>query len=345
VGKGKLSKFEEMKTFENVFQPSLEEIFNKDFHLKNSWKQEHFGNENSIVLELGCGKGEYSVGLAAKFPERNFIGVDIKGARIWTGAKQALSREIPNVAFIRTRIEFINSFFGPEEVDEIWLTFPDPQLKKRRNKKRLTAPRFLNSYRAFLRAGGIIHLKTDNAILYNYTLDLIRENNLPVEFATADLYGDKQDDIVHGIRTYYENQFIEEGSNIHYLRFRLPSDKIIIEPEIEDSPSEMDFFSRVYQVVRLIPPGRVSTYGAIARYLGSPQSARMVGWAMNSSHAREDYVPAHRVLNRNGMLTGKHHFGGSRVMEELLESEGIEVVEDHVVDFSAVLWDPNTELI
>jgi tRNA (guanine-N7-)-methyltransferase len=234
VGKGKLSKFEEMKTFKNVFQPSLDEIFNKDFHLKNSWKQEHFGNENPIVLELGCGKGEYSVGLASKFPDRNFIGVDIKGARIWTGARQALSQEIPNVAFIRARIEFITSFFGPGEVDEIWLTFPDPQLKKRRNKKRLTASRFLNSYREFLADGGIIHLKTDNAELYKYTLDLLRGNNLQEEIATADLYGDKQDELVHGIKTYYENQFIEIGLNIHYLRFRLPADKIITEPEIED---------------------------------------------------------------------------------------------------------------
>lgn len=366
MGKGKLSKFEEMKTYSNVFQPPVAEVFRKDFSLKNDWNRAHFRNDHPLILELGCGKGEYTVGLAKKIPHKNFIGIDIKGARIYTGARQALKEQIVNVAFIRTRIEFINSFFAKDEVDEIWITFPDPQLKRRRNKKRLTASKFLNAYREFLRNGGIVHLKTDNAVLYHYTLSLVKENDLPLIFATEDLYGSKQHDVVHGIRTFYENQFIEAGLNIHYLQFRLLRDREIIEPAFQEEPgnsfdhenswepgimevgdkgAEVDFFARVYQVVRLIPSGRLSTYGAIARYIGSPQSARMVGWAMNNSHTQAEFVPAHRVLNRNGMLTGKHHFGGPKVMEELLESEGIRVIEDSAVDFQTLLWDPNTELI
>lgn len=229
MGKGKIRKFEEMKTFNNVFQPSFEEVFGKDYLLKNKWAGEYFKNDHPIILELGCGKGEYTLGLAGIFPEKNFIGIDIKGARIWTGARQAHREKILNVAFIRTRIEFINSFFGENEVDEIWLTFPDPQLKKRRNKKRLTAAFFLNSYRDFLKDPGLIHLKTDNAVLYQYTLDLVKVNALPLVFATDDLYGSSQSEMVYGIRTNYEQQFIEEGLNIHYLKFELPRDKIITE--------------------------------------------------------------------------------------------------------------------
>jgi tRNA (guanine-N7-)-methyltransferase len=232
VGKGKISKFEEMETFDNVFQPSFEEVFKKNFKLKGRWAGEHFGNDHPIVLELGCGKGEYTVGLAEIYPDINFIGIDIKGARIWKGARKAHRESIPNVAFIRTRIEFISSFFGKNEVDEIWLTFPDPQLKKRRNKKRLTAPRFLNSYREFLKDGGIIHLKTDNAVLYNYTLNLARENELPVLVATEDLYG-TQKDLACGIRTFYEEQYIEDGLNIHYLKFKLTGDRHIVESGIK----------------------------------------------------------------------------------------------------------------
>jgi tRNA (guanine-N7-)-methyltransferase len=231
VGKGKLSKFEEMKTFDNVFQPTTEQVFQKDFGLKGRWASRHFRNGHPIILELGCGKGEYSVGLAERFPGINFIGMDIKGARIWTGARKAYLEKIPNVAFIRTRIEFVTSFFGPDEVDEIWLTFPDPQLKKRRNKKRLTAARFLNLYRKFLKDNGIIHLKTDNAVLYEYTLEMARLNQLSVEYATDDLYGSKYPELVHGIRTFYEEQYIEQGLNIHYLQFRLPSGKDIMEQE------------------------------------------------------------------------------------------------------------------
>ncbi len=220
-----------MKTFDNVFQPATEQVFQKDFGLKGQWASRHFRNKHPIILELGCGKGEYTIGLAERFPNINFIGIDIKGARIWTGARKAYLEKIPNVAFIRTRIEFVTSFFSPDEVDEIWLTFPDPQLKKRRNKKRLTAARFLNLYRQFLRDNGIIHLKTDNAVLYEYTLELARLNHLIVEYATENLYGSKNTELVHGIRTFYEEQFIEQGLNIHYLQFRLPSGKNIMEQE------------------------------------------------------------------------------------------------------------------
>jgi tRNA (guanine-N7-)-methyltransferase len=230
VGKGKLSKFEEMKTFDNVFQPPFEEVFQKDFELKGKWSREHFKNGHPIILELGCGKGEYTLGLARRFPEINFIGIDIKGARIWTGAKKAHLEKINNAAFIRTRIEFVESFFGPDEVSEIWLTFPDPQLKKRRNKKRLTSARYLNSYRKFLKDNGLVHLKTDNPVLYGYTLELVRHNGLPVGYATDDLYGSEDPDLVYGIQTFYEQQFIAEGWKIHYLQFRLSHEKDILEP-------------------------------------------------------------------------------------------------------------------
>ena len=235
MGKGKLSKFDELKTFSNVFEPAFEEVFDKDFRFKGKWGSEHFFNNNPLILELGCGKGEYTVGLAGLFPGKNFIGFDIKGARIWTGARQAIMENIPNVAFVRARIEFIKSFFGRNEVDEIWLTFPDPQLKRRRNKKRLTASLFLNSYREFLKDGGIVHLKTDSAVLYNYTLEMVKKNELPLVFATEDLYGSEPADVVYGIRTFYESQFVEAGLNIHYLKFRLPADKVITEPYFGDN--------------------------------------------------------------------------------------------------------------
>ena len=327
-----------METFKNVLQPPFEEIFRGDFYLKNNWAGEYFANDHPVVLELGCGKGEYTLGLARIHPHKNFIGVDVKGARIWTGAKQALEEGLANVAFIRTRIEFIGSLFGRDEVEEIWLTFPDPQQKKRRIKKRLTASCFLNKYRNFLQDGGRIHLKTDNAILYNYTINMVKYNDLPLLYATQDLYGDHEEKVAFGIQTFYEKQFVTENLPIHYLQFRLPSNKLIREPD-------EDFYTRVFRLVRLIPTGRVTTYGAIARFLGSPQSARMVGWAMNNSHTQEDYVPAHRVVNRTGQLTGKHHFGGPLVMQELLESEGIRIVDDQIVNFSRLLWDPSKELI
>ena len=196
--------------------------------------------------------------------------------------------------------------------------------------------RFLNNYANFLARDGIIHLKTDNSVLHHYTRELVSYNQLPLEYSTEDLHGSQ--DVAFGIQTYYEKQFVEQGLPIHYLKFRLPGGKIIRE-------ADEDFFMQVYQLVRLIPAGRVTTYGAIAKHLGSPQSARMVGWAMNNSHAQPEYVPAHRVVNRVGQLSGKHHFGGPRVMQELLESEGIRVEDDQILDFSRLLWDPSKDLI
>jgi tRNA (guanine-N7-)-methyltransferase len=228
--KRKLQRFAEMETFANVIQPEFDDVFGKDYHLKGWWKRTQFHNENPIVLELGCGKGEYTTGLGKRYPEKNFIGVDIKGSRIWRGARTALGEQLGNVMFLRTRIELIGSFFGQDEVDEIWLTFPDPQLKKPR--KRLTSSRFLNSYRSFLKNNGRINLKTDNAVLYRYTLDLIDKNEMLLRFYTDDLYHSGQVDEMPDIRTFYEQQFLDQGMKIHYLCFELPHDKTIEEPAV-----------------------------------------------------------------------------------------------------------------
>jgi tRNA (guanine-N7-)-methyltransferase len=220
VGKGKLGKFAEMKTFQNVFQPAFEEIFHKDFRLKTLWHT-YFGNDNPIILELGCGKGEYTTGLAAAFPSKNFIGVDIKGSRMWTGARTALQDKLINAAFIRTRIEFINYFFGKDEIQEIWLTFPDPQLKRRRQKKRLTSAGFLNLYRTFLVNNGLIHLKTDNPVLYEYTRSLVSLNGLELVQSTNDLYGNSGMMDLLSIKTHYEELYLSMNRKIYYLSFRL----------------------------------------------------------------------------------------------------------------------------
>jgi len=229
VGKNKLSRFKELEQLDRVFQPPFEDIFGRDYYLKGNWKKQVFNNDNPLILELGCGKGEYTTGLAEQDPLKNFIGVDIKGARLWKGAKYANETNLLNVAFLRTRIEFIHSFFGTEEVDEIWLTFPDPQIKKRRNKKRLTSPRFLNAYRSFLKDKGIIHLKTDSEEMFHYTVDLVEFNKLEVISKTEDLYRSGNPDSFLSIRTFYESQYIAEGKNINYLAFKLPSQRNIIE--------------------------------------------------------------------------------------------------------------------
>ena len=224
-----------METFQHVFQPTFEEIFRKDYKLKGKWAEEVFQSSNKITLELGCGKGEYTVSLARQFPERNFIGIDIKGARIWLGAKIALDEGLKNVGFIRTRIELIESFFALEEVEEIWITFPDPQLKKRRNKKRLTGARFLNHYRTFLMDNGIVNLKTDNDVLYEYTMEMVKLNGLEIVAATTDVYNSEYISDVLSVKTFYENQFLTEGSNINYIAFKLPKDKTIVElPDEEE---------------------------------------------------------------------------------------------------------------
>jgi tRNA (guanine-N7-)-methyltransferase len=232
VGKNKLAKFADMDNFSNVVQPSFEDAFHDNFKYKGNWSG-YFGNDNPITLELGCGKGEYTVALAEEHPGGNYIGIDIKGARIWRGAKTALEKKLQNVAFVRTRVDFIPSIFGPGEVDEIWITFPDPQLKKSRTKKRLTSPRFLNAYKALLKKDGIVHLKTDNQVLHEYTADLLTYNNCKILARTNDLYHSDLEKETRGIRTFYENMFLEEGLPITYLKFQLNDGK-----KIEEKPGE-----------------------------------------------------------------------------------------------------------
>ena len=235
MGKGKLAKFAEMETFNNVFQYPYSVIDNVPFEMKGKWREEFFKNDNPIVLELGCGKGEYAVGMARMFPNINFIGVDIKGARMWTGAKAAIEEGLPNVAFLRTNIEIIDRFFADGEVQEIWLTFSDPQMKNER--KRLTSTYFMERYRRFLVDGGLIHLKTDSNFLFTYTKEMVKENKLEVEMCTDDLYHatdlDEGTKSILGIRTYYESMWLERGLNIKYIKFKLPKEGTLTEPDIE----------------------------------------------------------------------------------------------------------------
>ncbi len=221
MGKDKLRRFAENLTFKNFVQPEFEEIFHRDHPLKGHWHSDFFHNDSPIVLELGCGRGEYTVALAARYPDRNFIGVDIKGARMWRGAKTATENEMPNVGFLRTRIEFIESFFAENEVDELWITFPDPQLRKNRIKKRLTAPLFLGCYSRFLKPDGAVNLKTDSQHLHLYTRAVAECNGLPVEVCDNDIYGHGTADEVLSIKTAYETRFLAEGLPITYLRFGL----------------------------------------------------------------------------------------------------------------------------
>ena len=233
MGKNKLARFKELEAFDRVFQPPFEEFFGKDYPLKGKWAREVFGNDRPVVLELGCGKGEYTVGLSREEPGKNFIGVDSKGARIWRGARTAHLEQIPNVAFLRTRIDFIESFFAGNEVSEIWITFPDPQERKRRQKKRLTGAVFLNKYLRMLADGGTIHLKTDNMPLYRDTLELLHYNNLPVTLNTEDLYATGWKIEATVIQTFYEKRFLSEGAKIKYIQFRLQPGK-----EIQPLPEE-----------------------------------------------------------------------------------------------------------
>jgi tRNA (guanine-N7-)-methyltransferase len=227
VGKNKLARWTEFGSYDNVIQPEIGEVSGKDHPKKGLWKKEIFRNENPVVLELGCGKGEYTVGLATRFPEKNYIGVDIKGARMWRGAKTANEQKLSNVAFLRTRIEFIASFFSENEVDEIWITFPDPHPGGRNSNKRLTSPWFLNSYRKFLKNKGIVHLKTDNTELYDYTKKVITENKLGIIISTDDLYSENLSDDILSIKTHYEKIFLNEGLKINYISFNLDKEKII----------------------------------------------------------------------------------------------------------------------
>lgn len=235
MGKGKLEKFAEMETFKNVFQYPFSVLENVPFDMKGHWCEDYFKNNHPIVLELGCGKGEYTVGLARLFPDVNFIGVDIKGARMWTGAKQALAEGLDNVAFLRTNIEMIDRFFAPDEVREIWLTFSDPQMKNAR--KRLSSTYFMNRYRRFLVDGGVVHLKTDSNFLFTYTSLMVEKNQLPLLQKTADLYHtadvDEATRRILSIQTYYESMWMERGLNIKYIKFRLPREGQLEEPDVE----------------------------------------------------------------------------------------------------------------
>ena len=253
MGKGKLAKFADMETYENVFQYPYSVVEHVPFDMRGHWCEQYFHNDNPIVLELGCGKGEYTVELAKLYPDRNFIGVDIKGARMWTGATQALNEGLKNVAFLRTNIEVIDRFFSENEVSEIWLTFSDPQMKNPR--KRLTSTWFLNRYRKFLIDGGVIHLKTDSNFLFTYTTYLVEKNQLPVQERTDDLYGMAEANsstkdrsvalhsslfTLHSslkeaasIQTYYESMWIARGLNIKYLKWQLPQAGLLEEPDVE----------------------------------------------------------------------------------------------------------------
>ena len=242
MGHGKLKKFAENETFRCLLQPDASAILNKepgskelrlnDHAIKGRWGQEMFGNDHPIVLELGCGKGDYTIALARRHPEINYIGVDIKGARLWKGAKTATEEQMPNVAFLRTRIEFIDAFFGPGEVSEIWLTFSDPQLRGSEN-ARLSSPLFLERYRHFLVPGGIIHLKTDSRYLYEYTKAVCQANDLQIFLSGTDIYRAGLDQVhplfgpgptldvmaVFQVQTFYESMFLEMGFPITYMAF------------------------------------------------------------------------------------------------------------------------------
>ena len=221
MAKNKLKRFADMATYPNVMAPKFDEVFRTDFRLKGQWADGVFGNVRPLVLELGCGKGEYTVALARKYPEKNFIGVDIKGARMWVGATDALQNNLSNVVFLRTRIEFITSCFASGEVSEIWITFPDPQPQQSRENKRLTSGRFLRSYREIMKPNGIIHLKTDSESLFEYTRNVIKFNNLQVITNTDDLYKYGCIDDILSVQTYYEKKFMEKGFSIKYLKFQI----------------------------------------------------------------------------------------------------------------------------
>jgi len=218
VAKRKLQKFAELDTFPNVIQPKFNFI-EKDFELKGHWNKNFFKNSKPLVLELGCGKGEYTLGLAKKNSEKNFIGIDIKGARIWRGGKTAIDEKITNVGFLRIQIEWIEKYFAENEVDEIWITFPDPQPKK--EKKRLTSPIFLEKYRKFLKPNAIIHLKTDHLLLFDYTIETIEKFKHNLLYQTHDLYNSDCVDDILSIQTHYEQLFRNEGYSINYLSFQL----------------------------------------------------------------------------------------------------------------------------
>ena len=229
--KNKLFKFAQNETFPHLFQPKLMYGSPDDFELKGKWNSDFFLNNNPITVELGCGKGEYSVAMAKEIPSGNFIGVDIKGARMWRGALDSYEQKMKNIAFVRTRVEFTMKCFAKNEVSEIWITFPNPQLgSKSMHKKRLTSSRFLSYYQNFLIDNGIVNLKTDDDTLYEYTKGIIRQNNLPLLIDTNNLYESEYYNGFLTLKTHYEKMWNRENRTIKYLQFRLPQDVILEEP-------------------------------------------------------------------------------------------------------------------
>ncbi|RMB58519.1 tRNA (guanosine(46)-N7)-methyltransferase TrmB [Dokdonia sinensis] len=220
--KNKLKRFRENDTFKNVVQPTREELVDGKFSLKGNWNRDFFHNDKPIVLELGCGKGEYSVGLAQAYPEKNFIGIDIKGARFWRGAKTALEEGLDNVGFMRTQIELIEYAFAKAEIDEIWITFPDPQIKYKRTKHRMTNSEFLKRYKHVLKSDGVVNLKTDSEFMHGYTLGLLHGEGHEILDANHNVYKNEYSPKeVVGIQTFYEKQYLEQGKPITYIKFRV----------------------------------------------------------------------------------------------------------------------------
>ena len=220
--KNKLKRFKENETFDNVFQPTRDEVVSDSFSLKGKWNSDFFKNNNPLILELGCGKGEYSVGLAELYPDKNFIGIDIKGARFWRGAKTANENDLNNVAFIRTQIELINHIFDANEVDEIWITFPDPQIKYKRTKHRMTNTEFLKLYKKILKPEGIVNLKTDSEFMHGYTLGLLHGEGHEVLYANHNIYTNEgSPNEVTAIQTFYEKQYLAINKAITYIRFKI----------------------------------------------------------------------------------------------------------------------------
>ncbi|OEY73330.1 tRNA (guanosine(46)-N7)-methyltransferase TrmB [Salegentibacter salarius] len=220
--KNKLRRFRENETFENVIQPSREELEKDQFSLKGNWNKDFFKNDNPIVLELGCGKGEYTIGLSKQDSTKNFIGIDIKGARFWRGAKTAIEEDLENVAFLRTQIELIDRVFAENEVDEIWITFPDPQIKYKRTKHRLTNAEFLQKYKHILKAEGLVNLKTDSEFMHGYTLGLLHGEGHEILYAHHDIYKNEYSPkAVREIQTFYEKQYLDQGKPITYIQFRI----------------------------------------------------------------------------------------------------------------------------